>query len=447
MENYGKQMEQRQERLNLITPILLLRLTLFLHLYPIKIKSTFNPIIIQCGLQTEQIQGRLFLVTLIQDLIMGIIFRILLTSYSGFLYFVGNDGISGLELWKTDGTPAGTTLVKDIYAGASSAFDIDYGTGFFTKVNNIFYFLARDAANGIELWKSDGTTDGTMIVKDITLANSSTVISSLTQVGNKLAFLVYDNTTQKKVLWQSDGTDAGTTPVNDLNLTDVTINDFFSNALVGYKNQLFFTAYTQEYGNELWTGTLNNVLPIQLLRFTGKLINNRDAQLNWTTENEQSFDYFNLQRSIDGIHFSTVAKLTAKGNSGLQTDYQYTDKNIVALFAKNIYYRLEEIDKEGKSSLSSIALIQLNNHDVNISIQPNPVRSNFKIHIDNLDGIQQAQMQIINTHGSQIINEKRNLNSGNNLLTYNAHSWSAGVYVVRVMLSNGIKKELKIIKQ
>ena len=79
-----------------------------------------------------------------------------------YLFFYADDGLNGQELWKSDGTDAGTVMVNDINSGssASSPFQL-------TAVGNTLFFYADDGTNGIELWKSDGTTLGTVLVKDI----------------------------------------------------------------------------------------------------------------------------------------------------------------------------------------------------------------------------------------------------------------------------------------
>ena len=78
------------------------------------------------------------------------------------MYFIANDGIHGKELWKTDGTLSGTVMVKDINTGSG-----DGAIYCLESVNNVLYFRGDDGTNGNELWKSDGTTSGTIMVKDI----------------------------------------------------------------------------------------------------------------------------------------------------------------------------------------------------------------------------------------------------------------------------------------
>jgi ELWxxDGT repeat protein len=84
------------------------------------------------------------------------------TTIGNTTFFSASTETYGTELWKTDGTPNGTNRVKDIRPGNGNSIG-----GAFTNFNNTLYFTANDGVNGAELWKSDGTEAGTVLVKEI----------------------------------------------------------------------------------------------------------------------------------------------------------------------------------------------------------------------------------------------------------------------------------------
>ena len=81
----------------------------------------------------------------------------------GRLFFTARDGTHGPELWRSDGSRAGTVLVKDIHPCS----DLYYGPRNLTAVRGRLFFSADDGVRGDELWKSDGSTEGTVLVEDI----------------------------------------------------------------------------------------------------------------------------------------------------------------------------------------------------------------------------------------------------------------------------------------
>lgn len=131
-----------------------------------------------------------------------------LTPMGTRLFFVVTTLENGRELWVTDGTEAGTVLVKDIHPSDNS-----YPT-LLTVVGDTLFFKATDGANGYELWKSDGTPDGTSLVKDINPTGSADN-GRIRAIGSTLYFAATDQNGDRE-LWKSDGTNAGTQRVKDL---------------------------------------------------------------------------------------------------------------------------------------------------------------------------------------------------------------------------------------
>jgi ELWxxDGT repeat protein len=168
-----------------------------------------------------------------------------LTNVNGTLFFTASDGVSGQELWKSDGTPAGTKLVKDIFTGS-----YDSNPANLANVNGTLFFAASDGVSGQELWKSDGTDAGTTVVKDGVHGPRY-----LTNVNGKLFFAA--GSSDGFGLWQSDGTAAGTVPFGP--------SVGISGPPTNVNGTLFFAGYDGIHGNELWKsdGTVAGTIMIK----------------------------------------------------------------------------------------------------------------------------------------------------------------------------------------
>ena len=92
-----------------------------------------------------------------------------MTEYNGKLYFSADDGTHGVELWATDGTEGGTTLVKDISSGTDGSM-----CQHFYPANGHLLFAANTGL-GTELWRTDGTEAGTVLVRDIWPGGNSSI--------------------------------------------------------------------------------------------------------------------------------------------------------------------------------------------------------------------------------------------------------------------------------
>ena len=199
-----------------------------------------------------------------------------LDNVNGTLYFIGGDfgAAFGGELWKSDGTSAGTVMIKDINpgTGSSTSTSHNYSDGSLRvfPIGNTIYFEADSDGNySRELWKTDGTEVGTSLVKDLDAGSSGSKVSYCTNFNNTLFFTGTDgNSNHGRELWKSDGTEVGTVMVNDI-VTGTSSSD--PRFLVNYNDKLYFNAYNTGYGQTLWEsdGSEAGTVPFTTNNFSG----------------------------------------------------------------------------------------------------------------------------------------------------------------------------------
>ncbi|MFZ1617363.1 MAG: ELWxxDGT repeat protein [Flavobacteriales bacterium] len=159
-------------------------------------------------------------------------------SMGGKLYFSAYDVLHGRELWASDGTEGGTYLVKDIAPGTGSGVS-EYLELVSLAVGDVLYFRADDGVTGSELWRTDGTEAGTVLVKDIQGGALSSGPGSFAQVDGMLFFTAYTGTQ----LWRSNGTANGTQLVRNFSV---------ATSLYGHQGSLYFAGDPDNSGQELW---------------------------------------------------------------------------------------------------------------------------------------------------------------------------------------------------
>jgi ELWxxDGT repeat protein len=215
---------------------------------------------------------------------------------SGFIavgsetFFTADDGTHGRQLWKTDGTAAGTVMVTDITTSSVSDYVL-------TNVNGTIFFTSFDLAHGHELWASNGTAAGTVMLKEIA---SVSYPGALEQVNvNGTLFFNAADPGSAALLWRTNGTRAGTVLVKDVlpgqggyspgELTNVNGTLFFSAAEVGrYPVELWRSDGTEGGTTAVAPGAAG-VLPTYLTNVNGTLFYSaHDGSLQPTVDLWQS---------------------------------------------------------------------------------------------------------------------------------------------------------------
>ncbi|WP_187344945.1 ELWxxDGT repeat protein [Cystobacter ferrugineus] len=169
-----------------------------------------------------------------------------LTVAGGRLFFVANDGEHGAEPWLSDGTPQGTRMLADLTPGPDSSSLEEL-----VAVQNTLFFLRTYPGTTVheELWKSDGSRAGTVRVKDLGTVPSGGIAIGLTASGDVLYFSGLDPEHGREP-WKSDGTEAGTTIIKDINPGPASS---FPNFPVFIEEGVnYFAATDPVYGRELW---------------------------------------------------------------------------------------------------------------------------------------------------------------------------------------------------
>jgi ELWxxDGT repeat protein len=174
---------------------------------------------------------------------------------SSTLLFTANDG-SGEALWKSDGTASGTTELKEINPGLAGSFSSNYpynaGNNSYADpvvVGGVVYYSADDGTDGQELWKSDGTPGDTVMVKDIDPGPASSSPQSLTDVDGTLYFVAHDGSGANQ-LWITDGTAGGTSLVQSFTPAQNQSSNPSNLSVIG--GTLYFTATDGIDGGQLW---------------------------------------------------------------------------------------------------------------------------------------------------------------------------------------------------
>ena len=203
--------------------------------------------------------------TLVKDLVPGMSGQYALsgapdnlTVVNGKLLFSAETGSNGRELWSSDGTPGNTVPLGDFNTTPYNGQTQDFAPSLFAVVGSKAIFKGTGTGSGAELWITDGTTAGTTLLKDLSpgasgqYPNSSNPLG-LTSIDGKVYFFAYSPTTNFEP-WVTDGTEAGTIPLGDLNPGGQgSIGPFYPiHEFTDYGDKVLFAAAGTGYGVEPW---------------------------------------------------------------------------------------------------------------------------------------------------------------------------------------------------
>lgn len=144
-------------------------------------------------------------------------------------------------------------------------------------------------------------------------------------------------------------------------------------------------------------------LPVVLTAFTASAVQNRDAQLSWTTASEVNSAYFDIERSFDGSTFTKVGQVAAQGNTTLATTYAFTDAGVASRATGVVYYRLKQVDLDTKSAYSPVRTISFSKTaSPALSLYPNPAQSATTLDLSQLPATGTYQVLVLDATGRQV---------------------------------------------
>lgn len=399
-----------------------------------------------------------------------------LTNVNGTLYFAAETAANGEELWGSNGTPAGTVMQVDLCPGTcwgqptdiSDLFGIVFYVGYhpsqgrefraiisydngiigdinpgpedsdprnFIKINNTIYFTAENPTTGRELYKHDWTT-GLSLVKDVWPGPGSGTGQLFNAQDH--VFFMGNNGTAGDEPWRTDGTPAGTVMIQNVN----TVGGINTSTFAAAGSKLYAVMTDPIHGKELWVANMATALPLTLLEFTGRLVNN-DAILNWKTTGELQTQSFDIERSLDGVNYSFAGSIRTANTAG-EHAYTFTDRNINYAGATKLYYRLKQIDIDGRYSYSRIVILSVAQRGPAVLLYPNPVINELGITVA-LNRSDKLQTRVYDNSGKTLMQQQWQIAAGSTSLSLDVSKLSKGIYFVELK-GEGISEVKKFIK-
>ena len=231
-----------------------------------------------------------------------------------------------------------------------------------------------------------------------------------------------------------------TTPITVISFTDMNPLSDSNNYLiraVRLENTPSGSFYN--YSNGTLVRGSGIALPLNLLSFNAKKINEQVVQLDWSTANESNTDKFDIEKSTDGINFKNIGSLKAKENSTSKTNYSFRDNNIPLSTHDILYYRLKQINLNGTYSYSTIKALLWKNSKYNfVKVFPNPSDGVYKLLLggdDNVTTTSTTEITVNDITGKQVYHfaDKLPMNSIFDL-DIRSKAASKGVYMLHVKI-------------
>lgn len=189
--------------------------------------------------------------------------------------------------------------------------------------------------------------------------------------------------------------------------------------------------------------TVAQVLPVELTHLTASAAPNHAVRVAWATASEKNADYFEVQRSADGREFTAVGRVPAYGTSAVPYSYGFLDGKPLAGVG---YYRLRQVDTDGRAHLSDIVTVRLG-APTTATIEAWPVPMGAELHLRlTAPAGGEATLRVLDLQGRAVLRQTLTLAVGATELTVPTNALGAGTYVVETLLPGGEVVRTKVVK-
>lgn len=188
------------------------------------------------------------------------------------------------------------------------------------------------------------------------------------------------------------------------------------------------------------------ILPVKYVSFDAVVVE-KSIALNWITELEVNNNHFEIERSFDGTNFTNIGMALDGFTNGAQKTYQFNDNGVELQTKAIVYYRLKQVDNDGRISYSIILAVKLQaKTGVVIETSPNPFTENLNIRFTTTDN-GNATVNVVNSNGQKVLSKQTVVSKGYNTLQVNGLSNLApGMYIAQLYVNGTVAGTQKIIK-
>ena len=171
-------------------------------------------------------------------------------------------------------------------------------------------------------------------------------------------------------------------------------------------------------------GSTQTFLPVELTHFTVER-QQRQVVLQWTTASELNSDYFDVQRSADGVTWTTIDQVISVGNSSWSTDYEAIDESPLAGWS---YYRLQQVDFDGTTDYSPVRAVEFQKATAPIRVYPNP--SSDYVYVEG-SMLGEAPIRVFSSSGMEVTHQVASQQENSDRLRIDLSALPTGIYMLQ----------------